>query len=396
MPPLVVGAADFSSFRVLMRFLNGFVTVGIFPFLLRLYMKNRKRFYLLWGVGFLLYGANIIIRAVIDCVIEYDPGPIHWLVFAFYTFGFVCIITGTGDLAGRARIAFASSLILVLAPFVFYYFSEPELLALSLTLSPYLLIGLYLYYIKRRFGASLDLFIFGWLFLFVVNIATPLETMDPLYVDLFAIIGKTIIFRGMMTPRFSFMADDMKRFLLSGAPELYPEGIFEHCTLVNSNSSNRSQELDWIRRKAIENSRLGIRMILVALYDLITSSDLESNGLKDDDLYLVRMLPRGDQPIQTVGDSVATMSDDLAQLEILISEIIDYSIERGIRCDIVLYSISWAIHTHGWRRVYSLLTSKIPELKTSNVHLYCFYYPQTHERTEVSKFEKIADRVLTI
>jgi hypothetical protein len=184
--------------------------------------------------------------------------------------------------------------------------------------------------------------------------------------------------------------------LLSGAPELYPEGIFEHCTLVNSNSSHRSQELDWIRRKAIENSRLGIRMILVALYDLITSSDLESNGLKDDDLYLVRMLPRGDQPIQTVGDSVATMSDDLAQLEILISEIIDYSIERGIRCDIVLYSISWAIHTHGWRRVYSLLTSKIPELKTSNVHLYCFYYPQTHERTEVSKFEKIADRVLTI
>ena len=273
MPTLFVGAADFSSFRVLMRFFNGFVTVGIFPFLLRLYLKNRKRFYLLWGVGFLLYGANIIIRAVIDCVIEYDPGPIHWLVFAFYTFGFVCIITGTGDLVGRARIALASSLIFFLAPFVFYYFSEPELLALSLTLSPYLLIGLYLYYIKRRFGASLDIFIFGWLFLFVVNVATPLETMDPLYVDLFAIIGKTIIFRGMMTPRFSFMADDMKRFLLSGAPELYPEGIFEHCTLVNSNSSHRSQELDWIRRKAIENSRLGIRMILVALYDLIMSSD---------------------------------------------------------------------------------------------------------------------------
>ena len=200
MPPLFVGAADFSSFRVMMRFFNGFVTVGIFPFLLRLYLKNRKRFYLLWGVGFLLYGANIIIRAVIDCVIEYDPGPIHWLVFAFYTFGFVCIITGTGDLVGRARIALASSLIFFLAPFVFYYFSEPELLALSLTLSPYLLIGLYLYYIKRRFGASLDIFIFGWLFLFVVNVATPLETMDPLYVDLFAIIGKTIIFRGMMTP----------------------------------------------------------------------------------------------------------------------------------------------------------------------------------------------------
>ena len=393
---MFVGAADFASLRIIMRFLNGIVTVGFFPFLLRLYLKNRKRFYLLWGVGFLLYGVNIIMRAVIDCITVHEPTPVHWIIYVVYTSGFVCLIIGTGDLIGRGKTAFFSSLLMLLVPLVLYFVSSPEMLAWFLILSPFLLISMYLFYIRRKYGASLDLFVAGWLFLFIVNIAVPLETMNPIYVDLFAIIGKTLIFRGMISPRFSFMAEDLKRFLISGALEVYPEGVVEHCTLVNSGSGQRAQELDWIRQKVAENSRLGIRTILVSFYDLVTSSELVSGGLDEEDLYLVRMLPRGDRADQVIGDSVATMDDDLAQLEILISEIIGFSKERGISCDIVLYTLSWAVHTHGWRSVYSLLTSKMPDLKTSNVQIYCFYYPETHERAEASKFEKIADRLLVI
>jgi hypothetical protein len=385
-----------ASSRMLMRFANGFVTVAFFPFLFRLYLRNRRRFYLLWGVGFLLYGANIVTSAIIDYAVDYEPTTIHWIIFVFYTVGFTCLITGTGDLIGRSRIALASSMLLLLVPLILYNVSSPEVLAWTITLSPYLLISLYLYYIRRRYGASVDLFIIGWMFLLLVNVATPMGMMNPIYVDLFAIIGKTIIFRGMMSPRFSFMADEMKRFLISGAPEVYTEGIVEHCTLVNPRSGQRAQELEWIRATAIENNRKGIRTILVAFYDLITSKELETNGLDEGDLYLVRMLPKGDGTIQVIGDSVATMSDDLNQLELLISEIIGYSKERGIRCDIVLYTLSWAIHTHGWKRVYSLLTSKMTDLKTSNVHIYFFYYPETHEKTEASKFENLVDRVLTI
>ena len=393
---MFVGAADFASLRIIMRFLNGIVTVGFFPFLLRLYLKNRKRFYLLWGVGFLLYGVNIIMRAVIDCITVHEPTPVHWIIYVVYTSGFVCLIIGTGDLIGRGKTAFFSSLLMLLVPLVLYFVSRPEMIAWFLIMSPFLLISMYLFYIRRKYGASLDLFVAGWLFLFIVNIAVPLETMNPIYVDLFAIIGKTLIFRGMISPRFSFMAEDLKRFLISGALEVYPEGVVEHCTLVNSGSGQRAQELDWIRQKAAENSRLGIRTILVSFYDLVTSSELVSGGLDEEDLYLVRMLPRGDRADQVIGDSVATMDDDLAQLEILISEIIGFSKERGISCDIVLYTLSWAVHTHGWRSVYSLLTSKMPDLKTSNVQIYCFYYPETHERAEASKFEKIADRLLVI
>lgn len=391
-----VGDIVLASSRMLMRFANGFITVAFFPFLFRLYLRNRKRFYLLWGIGFLLYGTNIVIRAIIDYAVDYEPTIFHWFVFVIYTAGFACLITGTGDLIERARIALASSLLLLLVPLILYNVSSPEILAWSITLSPYLLISLYLYYIRQRYGASVDLFVFGWSFLLLVNVATPTGMMNQIYVDLFAIIGKTIIFRGMMSPRFSFMADEMKRFLISGVPEVYVDGNFEHCTLVNPRSGQKAHELEWIRSIAVENTRKGIRTIIVAFYDLITSTELESNGLEEGDLYFVRMLPKGDGTIQVIGDSVATMNDDLNQLKLLISEIIGYSKERGIRCDIIFYTMSWAIHTHGWKRVYSLLTSKMPDLKASNVHLYLFYYPETHEKTEASKFEKMADKILTI
>ncbi len=74
-----------------------------------------------------------------------------------------------------------------------------------------------------------------------------------------------------------------------------------------------------------------------------------------------------------------------------------YTSEREINCDIILHTLSTLIHTQGWRRVYSLFISRMPALKSSGIHLYCFYYPETHEdKSEISKFEKLADRIIEI
>lgn len=381
-----------SLIRIIIRLLNGLFTISFFPFLYRLYKRSRRRFYLLWGIGFLLYGINITIRALWDTVTI--SSPVTWISFFFYMTGFIFIITGIGDLVEQTKIALASSLLLPLVPLIGYYITSPEILAWTASLSPFILISISLFFIRRKYHASLDLFITGWLLLLVVNIALASNMVNLIFVDVFAICGKFVILIGMISPKFSFLVDDMKRFLISGTPTEYPSSIQEHFILVNIETSEKYQEYDWISDKVKDNIKQGIRTILIVLYDLITPSELRSRGLEENDLYFVRMSPSRELKIQSIEDNTALMSDHLSQLDLLISEITEYSEERKIRCDIILYTLTWVIHTHGWDNVYRLLISKIPELKKSNTQIYAVYYPETHNVEEISVFEKIADKIL--
>ena len=90
------------------------------------------------------------------------------------------------------------------------------------------------------------------------------------------------------------------------------------------------------------------------------------------------------------------MNDDLAQLQILMTEISSFSKEKKVMSDIIFYTLSWAIHAHGWAVVYSLVVSKIPEFKSSLVKMHCFFYPETHNEMVVSTLEKMADSIITL
>ena len=382
--------------RILVRLLNGIITASFFLPLLQLYFKSRRRFYFNWSAGFLLYGINIIIRAVMDYNPKPDRDSFIWIVFIFYFLGFSNIIIGIGDLLERPRAAFSYSFLLLIIPALINILPNEFGLMWLISLSPYALISLSLIFIKRRYGESLDLFIVGWVLLLIINTALPSEMMNPVYIDLVAILAKLIIFQGMMSPRFSLLADNMKQFLLTGLPEVYPSDITEHIILILPNESHRENELEWISRHVTDNSKHGRRTILVTLYDLITPSQLEAKGLHRDDIYLVRLMPKGDRVMQSIGDRTAVMSDELTRIKMLISEIIEFSNERKIHCDIILYSLSWAVHTHGEEEVYSLILEKIPDLKASFVQIYCFFYPETHEELEVAKFKRLADKIIII
>jgi len=331
---------------------------------------------------------------------DYQPEPYRdsfiWIIFIFYFLGFMNIIIGIGELLGQPKIAFAYSLLLLIIPVLINILPSGTGLMWTISLSPYALISLSLIFIKRKYGESLDLFIVGWVILLIINIAMPLDMMNPVYIDLVAILAKIIIFHGMMGPRFSILADNMKQFLLTGLPEEYPSSINEHIILILPNESHRGNELEWISHHVTDNSKLGIRTVLVTLYDLITPSQLETKGLHRDDIYFVRLMPKGDRVMQSIGDSMAVMSDELTRLKMLISEIIEFSNERKIHCNIILYSLSWAIHTHGEAEVYSLILEKAPDLKASSVQIYCFFYPETHEELEVAKFKRLADKIIVI
>jgi hypothetical protein len=132
------------------------------------------------------------------------------------------------------------------------------------------------------------------------------------------------------------------------------------------------------------------------MYDLITSKDISNNHLVEE-LYFVRVLPGNRSILRTFEDRIMSINDDLNHIEILFSDVISYSKERNIPCEIILYTLSHLIHIHGWRRVYTFLTSKNPVIKSSQVQLTCFYDSRSHEdESEIIKFENLADSVVSV
>ncbi len=382
--------------ETILRLINGLFTLGIFYFLLRLNHSTGKRFFLFWSVGFLLYGVNIILRVITPLYVWDVPNPIQWSAFALYMTGFLLIMVGIGDLVNRVRRILTMTLVVPFIPILNYLVPGPVFVGWAFALSPYFLVALSLMYIRVKYGVPLDLFITGWMVLLLINASIPLRAMDSAYIELFATLGKAIIFVGMINPTFSFLVEGFKRYLSTAPSGDYIEGDKDHITLLHPTSTNRAKEIEWINNKVKENSAKPRRTVIITLFDLISPQDIRHLGLEKGELYLVRMMPGGggDAP---QGEGVLTIRDDLDQLDFLLKDLVGYTSEREINCDIILHTLSTLIHTQGWRRVYSLFISRMPALKSSGIHLYCFYYPETHEdKSEISKFEKLADRIIEI
>jgi len=370
--------------------INGVVTASLFIFLLRIYQKKRQVFYLLWGSGFLLYGLNILLRHLLKDV---------WLSYPFYVLGFVLLITGTGSLLKKTKLFLTLSSLIPIIPILTLYLSGPSYVGMISALTPFFIIIYELLLIKRRHPFSLDLFVVGWIILLLNNIFMFMEMGPNTYVsqinvEILAIFGKIIIFWGMIHPRFSLLVDDLKGYLIGGSPRIYLEEERRSFVLLNSNSG-REKEMEWIEKRVGENSDKGIRTVLITTYDLISPSELDS--LFENDIYLLRILSSGGRFTKPFEKRKMVVKDDIFQLELLISDIVDYCNERSINCNIILYTFSWLLHTHGWKEIYSFLVSVMSDLKNSTVSMDCFYYPDTHRvKAEIFTFEKLADQIVTI
>ena len=378
------------------RLLNGLFTLSFFPLLYSIYRKTQRRFYLLWGAGFLLYGVNIIIRV---SLLYFNISSLHAEIFAFMfsLSGFVLIMTGIGDLINRARTMLLASLSIPLIIVVLYYTTQPYLLGLLIASLPWIFTCVSLLIIRYRYSSSLDLFIVGWAILSFSNVGALFGVMELTYVEITAIFGKVVILIGVLYPRFTFLADDFRRFLIAGVPQQYSNQPRETFVLFNSKSGKRSNEVKWIKERISENSLKDIRTVLISTYDLITPTDIMTNGDERDNMYFVRMIRGGKSVFHEFGERIMVINDDLNDLDILFTDIINFTKERKITAQIILYNLSFLIHTHGWKRVYAFLLSKMSLLKDSSVYLYSIYYPKTHElESEIAKFEKLSDLVKEI
>jgi hypothetical protein len=200
----------------------------------------------------------------------------------------------------------------------------------------------------------------------------------------------------MTYPRFSYVVDDMTSYLMGGIPASYINNNLWTFTLLNGQGVTKDLEVQWVKERVKSNVKTGIRTILVTTYDLISPHQLKSIGIESDEVYIVRMVPGGRDTNTVFNQPMLTINDDINALDILLTDIIGFSNEKRIRCEIIIYTFSSMIHTHGWKRVYSLMISKLPILKSSMVQLSGIYYPESHVREDVLKFEKMTDKILDL
>src|SRR4030043_807692 len=166
-----------------LRLLNGLFTLSFFPLLYSIFRKTQRRFYLLWGTGFLLYGVNIIIRTGL---LYFNTSSLGAEIFAFmFTLsGFVLIITGIGDLIRKVRTMLLASLIIPMIIVVLYYTTQPYLLGLLIAPLPWIFTCISLLIIRVKYSSSLDLFVVGWAILTFTNVGALFGVMEPTYVEI--------------------------------------------------------------------------------------------------------------------------------------------------------------------------------------------------------------------
>ncbi len=379
---------------VFLRLVNGLVTVFLAIPLYKIYRRTTRRFYLFWGSGFALYGLSIVLR--IPSIEMRIPTALGLFSFAMLLAGLTLIIAGIGDLVDRLRTILLTALILPVTLGALMILGRDWFdFGLFVALAPYIFITASLIVIKLKWNPEINMLIAGWANIMFLNAAYLYQLMNEGYVDFMMAFIKVFIYLGMTSPSFSFLVDNFTQFLMGGVPEEYIEksrGVFTLITFLNP---RRDKEIQWIKERTHSNSKKGVRSILVILYDLITPGDIVMNQIKED-IYFVRVMQGSRGALNTFKDQLMVINDDLNQLEILFTDVINFSNNNYIPCDIILYNLSPLILTHGWRRVYSFVISKLSQLKSSQVNFTCFYYPETHEnQAEIKVFERMADSIVT-
>ena len=372
--------------ELLARFVNGWITVFCGLFLLNVYIKWKRKnhFHFLWGLGFILYGTQILLRTKIYSLTDL---PVFSLFFVSIIFWFA----GVGFALGMLK-KFLAIVIIVTMIVSVLILNVKDLLVLAFIPGFMLIGGIFLLRIKC--GKIMNTLFLGWILLLIVNIPFVFGLLPQYLIDFLAASAKLIILYGATNPMFAMVGLQMEEFLRRRSEATPIER--SHIALVKCVGDSRLKELSWIKQTVSESSKKGIKTILVILYDLISPLELRDLGILDDEnVYLVRVLR--DVKEETSFRRLMTIKDDLTSLGFLLSNIIKYSQESSVNCNVIFYSLSWLIHSHDWRSVFMLVTHKAPDIKSSPIHLHIFYHPETHEDSHtISLFEKIAEEIIPL
>lgn len=363
---------ELDLYTLIVNMVNSLLPFAFSGLLYSNYVRRKRRFYLLWLIGFLAYGVSNLINVY---NVYYGVTSISglYLLFLFTMIAFSSFLTGIGDLIGQTRMAFLSSFG---APviFVVLYIAGAPVDAFNLFfLLPYIIITGALLALKRRYAVEINEAILGFLIILLANVGYTLGEVSISIAPLFSILGKFILFYWMTKPRFSSLAEDLESFMIESSSH---SGM-AHSNLVyvvevgSINGVN-----DWIKQRFNERLSPETRSILILLDNQLTMGSLRHSGLLDEsELFIIKSVYGFHKLEDVFAERYMEVSRDINDLSVLLADMLAFIERNNIKTQLFFYDLSSLIAAEGWKRVYSFLIALIPQLKSKQVQTYFIYTP---------------------
>ena len=358
------------------------------------YTRKHRRFYLLWFIGFVAYGMSNLLNSYNVFYEVSNPVNIY-MVFLLSMISFSSIITGIGELINMARVSFLLTLGIPVILVILYLAGAPVNAINLFFMIPYIVITGVLLALKIKYNADLNTPILGFFIILLANIGYATGEMSINVSPIFSILGKSLLFYWMTMPRFSSFAEDFKSFM-TGVSTIKIDQYTSWVYMIETDSISGVNS--WIKQRVNERLTPDTRSVLVLLDDHITHGALKHSGLIDEtELYIIKCTHVHHQ----LGDIFSTrfmeISNDINELSILISDILEFIEINNTNTQLFFFDLSTLINNNGWKRVYTLLISLIPQLKSKNVQTYFIYTPGTQKNPhETEILRHLGDQIIDL
>ena len=375
---------------------NGLFTLLLGFFVVYLFSNQKVKrdiFYLLFSLGFIIYGIEILLRWISE---EYIPSQsstgvvLTGISLFLFSLGFWSL--------SRKKI-----LLTVIIPFFFagyllvgLWFAnlipyEIAVMCAPLGYFPVIFMLLLHVAILRKI---VDTFTFGWFFLLLTNF---ILLGQGWIADLFAIFSKLLILRGMIDQDFIILTQKIKRTLFSHPVASITTSAKEggiRLLIHSTNSSSFTTKYEWIEKKVIENTEKGKETYLFSFQDIFPHGALRRIKWIDNEKNFILLFSSS---VQEAKKEFTVLPMEITHIGAALTEIANKCKNSDNSCVIIIDNLSLAIHSFGVSSTYKMILNKLGSLRESKIELYAFLHPDTHKNKHVVPlFENISDDVIKL
>ena len=382
---------NLDALTILINMVNGIVPFAYAYILYKNYREKQRNFYLYWFIGFIAYGGSSLTNAYIKTI---NPSTLPNIALNFFAYiAFTGLIVGIGELINQRRTFFRISLIIPFIYLILFLLDAPLSVFSIFFMIPYAAITGLLLILYHRFQLDIRHLIGGWILILTSNIWTGAEILDITCGAVLSLIGKTIIFFWMTRPYFGSLSDSFEEFMSKTTFDSMVLDV-SYITMVETDASK--DNLGWILDKVRENHDTDPRSILFWIEREEEKEDY-SRLEEYSNLYLFRVIEGYQRIGKAFSERVMEISSNVDELNVIIYDILEYIRVNETAVQLFFYDMSYLIKRNGWKRVYSQMIALIPQLKSSNSHVYYIYNMENGEnQQEIEILRMLADRVINI
>jgi hypothetical protein len=251
-----------------------------------------------------------------------------------------------------------------------------------------------IFYHRLYFGKTAEKLFFGWMLLFLANIAT--FGMGWI-TDFFAVFAKTFIFYGVRDYDFIVatqrIQDEMTPKKLPADSGYEKEGKLNIILYTQSHASYTKQ-VNFVEKLVLENLKTKTNTTVFAFQDTIPHKELRKLKWINPERVFIFLYSASSEKVK---NEFTIFPMDLTKIGFALSETAKMEKRSDEKHVVIFSNLSLLIHLFGPYPVYTMLLNKRGTLREKGIDVYAFMNPKTHEaNSTISLFTDIADDVIKL